>query len=196
MFQGLRTGSRVWVLKKDTMTIEVAEVVDTPQYSTPQQYGYQYSAPCMDFRIKIGDDTFSLKNVPTEACATNSEAMYVAETKEAVMAEIEAIKVKNEKELAKVDERTRIVEACKALLVTHSPDARREAERDKEIEGLKAGISELKAMFMEYMSASSPNPSKPKPKEDKLCTGQKSETAARTAAKGTENVTEETSARR
>lgn len=195
MFQGLRTGSRVWVLKKDTMTIEIAEVVDTPQYTTPQQYGYQYNAPCMDFRIRIGEDTFSLKNVPTEACATNSEAMYVAETKEAVMAEIEAIKVKNEKELAKVEERTRIVEACKALLVTHSPDARREAERNKEIDGIKADISELKAMLMEYMSASSPNPSRPKTKEDKSCTGQKSEMAARTAAKGTESV-EETSARR
>lgn len=149
MFANLRQGSQLYLLHKSAPTpfIESGSVEST----TNIMMGYYPSMPNMPINIsvRIGDKTTPYQNLPPNAevaDATNNatgETITIACTKEALNAEINALKQKSIDAINSVDWHKQRIIACDNLLQQLNPEEKEKAQREQEMLEMRKQMQQM-----------------------------------------------------
>ena len=98
MFSGLRENSIFYVLDKTNgATLKTGQVIQVsnpqpkfPQYQ-PGQYNIQAVETTVDIKVRMPDGDMEFRQLPSNAQIANSGNVVVSESKDAMMAEVEAM---------------------------------------------------------------------------------------------------------
>ena len=152
MFSNQRQGSQLYILHKCAATpfVEMGSVENTTNLMT----GYYPSLPNMpvNLSIRVGEKVTNYQNLPPNAevaDVTNNtgETVTLACTKEAVTAEIQAMKQKSIDTINSVDFHKQRINTCEMLIQQLNPEEVEKAKQQQEISDLKAQIAQMSQMM-------------------------------------------------
>lgn len=175
MFGGLRQGGLIYLLNKTSngaeLKIGTVENISNPQPKYGAQMGgYGQPETCVDVKVKCGEESFELKQLPTSLSITSSGGLVVSDNKEAMSAEVEAMQRTSRQILDSMDYHTQVIEQCETMLRELNPQFAKEKEQEEKIGALeeKMGniedtLTNIQSMLSSALSASN---HKNKNKED------------------------------
>lgn len=156
MFSTLRTGTPIYLLHKQEPRLEMAEVVShsepMPIYPNSYPTGLMPQKMSVDVDVRINGQDVKLQKLPSDAVIADCNGMVVAETKDAIINEVMAMSKCSQAIIDSIEHHKDVLERCSAIIEELSPEAKREAERNKEIENLKGEIGELKGMLSQLLT--------------------------------------------
>lgn len=151
MFQSARPNSRAYIFFKGTQPrLEQGYITNQPtqrpKYQGIQSFG-QPQEMVVDLTIKTETGTYSFNGIPTnfEIADTfcNGEAAVISDSREAMNAEVLAIKQKSEDVIGSVDYHKGIIATCDSIIGQLNPEYAEKQERDAEITRLKGQVESL-----------------------------------------------------
>lgn len=161
MFQGLRENAPLYILDKGCphrLTIGYVEKVT----NAVSKDGLMTSVPLfnqqemvVDVIVKIGDTSQKLERLPANKSATTPEDnpnVFVTESWETMLAEVENIERKCDTELSKMPYYKTVKESLVDIKMTLNPQLAKEKERDDEIAQLKTEVSSIKGSIDEMVA--------------------------------------------
>ena len=156
MFSTLRNGTPIYLLHKQEPRLEMAEVVShsepMPIYPNSYSAGLMPQKMSVDVDVRINGQDVKLQKLPSDAVIADCNGMVVAETKDAIINEVMAMSKCSQAIIDSVEHHKVVLERCSSIIEELSPEAKREAERNKEIENLKGEIGELKGMLSQLLT--------------------------------------------
>lgn len=162
MFGGLRQGGLLYLLSKDAngaeLRIGTIESVSNPQpkYGQAQVQMYGQTEMYVDVKVKCGEEVFELKQLPTSQNITSSNGLVVADNKEAMSAEVEAMQRTSRQILDSIELHQMIVEKCDVMLRELNPQFAKEMAREEKIgalEGKMSGIEDALSKIQDMLSS-------------------------------------------
>lgn len=156
MFQGLSENAPIYILDKGCphkLIIGYVEKVSNPvtrdgQIPAIPMFGQPQQEMVVDVFIKVGDTTQKLEKLPAMKSATTPEHnpnVFVTESWETMLAEVENIERKCENELSKMPYYKTVKESCMDIKMTLNPQLAKEKERDEEIVELRKKIGGIES---------------------------------------------------
>ena len=160
MFQTLRQGATVYILYKNEPCIEFGEVlsmgIPSPQFCANYQANGQYlpQKNVIDIKVSVNGQTIDLQKLPADNVIADfgNNGMVVSTSKDAILTEVTTLRNNSQRIIDSVDKHRKNIEDCNGIIEQLSPELKQAAERDREIDGLKSDISELKEMFSRFMN--------------------------------------------
>jgi ribosome-associated translation inhibitor RaiA len=148
MFSTLRQGSIFYILDKsgECPTLKLGQVAGvsqpTPKYGNsflPQQ---QIDS-VVDVLVKVGDEELKFEKLPSNLSIANfgQNGVVVAESKEAMNAEVEAMLRSSRQIIESVPYHQNVVSACDGMLRELDPQFAKEKEQEEKIGALEQKIS-------------------------------------------------------
>lgn len=162
MFQTLRIGTPLYVLRKNEPKLEMGEVtfVSQPvnQFGQPVYGGTQPAT--VDIKIQIADKQMDLQKLPaTFTIADCGNGIVVSESRDAISNEINILRQNSQRILESTEQHKAIVQRCNELLAEINPQVKQEAERAKEIEslsqrvgGLENSLADIKGLLIQSLN--------------------------------------------
>lgn len=163
MFQSLRQGATVYILyKNDQPKVDLGEVVSvgipTPQFNATYQQNGQYlpQRNVVDIKVNVNGQAIDLQKLPADSNIADfgNNGMVVSMSKDAIITEIATLRNNSQRVLDSIDRHKSTIENCNKLMEELSPEIRKEAERDKEMDGLKQEIQDLRTMLKDFITQS------------------------------------------
>lgn len=156
MFQGLRENAPVYILEKGCphkLIIGYVERVSNPvpkdgQINAMPIFGQPPQEMFVDVFVKVGDTTQKLEKLPASKSSTTPEqnpGIFVTESWETMLTEVENIERKCDNELSKVPYYTSVKESLVDIKLQLNPQLAKEKERDEEIVELKKKIGGIES---------------------------------------------------
>lgn len=170
MFQGLRVGSPIYLFSKNEPKVDIAEVVSvgnpTPMYNAASFQNGNFMPPknTVDIKVRVGEQVVDLQKLPADLSIADfgQTGMVVSESRDAIISEIDGYKKLSLRALEDIDRHKHIIAECDNMLGALNPQIKQDAERAREIENIKAGMSNLqdemtdiKAMLTKALNRSS-----------------------------------------
>lgn len=158
MFQGLRPNATIYILDKPNKSLKEASVtfVSNPQpkygFNTPNQFTQQNFEMEVEVRAKAGDEEIIIKELPANLSVRERNGIVVSDNREAMCAEIEAIKKISENIIESVEYHKDAVSAYNSMLESMNPQLAKEKEQEKKISNLEARISNIDKNMEQMMS--------------------------------------------
>ncbi|MCQ2349102.1 MAG: hypothetical protein MJZ98_01320 [Paludibacteraceae bacterium] len=157
MFSNVRIGTTIYVLHKSEAKLEIGEVTyktePTPMYTNTYQSGImQPQKMYVDLDVRINGENVKFQKLQADATIADSNGMVVSESRDAILNEVLAMQKCSQSIIDSVEHHTEIVSRCNALVQELNPDAKRDAERAKEIVDLRSEVGELKNMLTQLLS--------------------------------------------
>uniref|UniRef100_UPI004026B207 hypothetical protein n=1 Tax=Prevotella sp. TaxID=59823 RepID=UPI004026B207 len=149
MFQGLRPNSIFYVLDKSgEPTLKIGQVisVSNPQPKFPYQPG-QFNPQLettVDVKVKMQDGEAEFKQLPSNGQIANSDNLVVAESREAMSAEVEAMLRHSKEVLDSKNYHEKVVKNCEQMLGILNPQIAKEKAQEQRIGNLEADVSGMK----------------------------------------------------
>lgn len=149
MFQGLRPNSIFYVLDKSgEPTLKIGQVisVSNPQPKFPYQPG-QFNSQLettVDVKVKMPDGEAEFKQLPSNGQIANSDNLVVAESREAMSAEVEAMLRHSKEVLDSKDYHEKVVKNCEQIIGILNPQIAKEKAQELRIGNLEADVSGMK----------------------------------------------------
>jgi hypothetical protein len=162
MFQSLRIGTPLYVLRKNEPKLEIGEVtfVSQPvnQFNQPVYGGTQPAT--VDIKLQIADKPMDLQKLPASfTIADCGNGIVVSESREAISNEINILRQNSQRILESTEQHKAIVVRCDELLAELNPQVKQEAERAKEIEslskrvgGLENSLADIKGLLIQSLN--------------------------------------------
>lgn len=165
MFQGLRQNSIFYVLDKgDEPTLKIGQVisVSNPQPKFPAYQPGQYGAPPMettvDVKVRMQDGEAEFKQLPSNGQIANSGNVVVAESREAMMAEVEAMLRHSKEVLESKDYHEKVVKSCEGIMAALNPQIAKERAQEEKISqlegkmnGMEGTLSNIESMLQKAL---------------------------------------------
>ena len=159
MFSGLRQQSLFYILEKgQNPNLKVGNVVAVsnpqPKFST-QPFGQTETV--VDVSVKVGEQTMEFKQLPSNLTIANSGAVVVSDSREAMMAEVDAMLSASKHILESVPYHQSVVSACDGMLTILNPQLAKEKEQEAKIGQLElkmGGIESTLNQIVSLLSAS------------------------------------------
>lgn len=157
MFSNLRVNSQLYILYKDTITIEVGNVVSVSapipkfpvtNFMNPQEY-------IVDIVVSINDSNVTFSKLPANLDIADQGAagnIIIATSKEAINAEIQGLKQKSQSIINSIEYHQQVIEKCDALLQELNPEFAEQKQQKEEINTLKTQMSEMMSSIKELMT--------------------------------------------
>lgn len=156
MFQGLTENAPIYILDKGCphkLTIGYVERVSNPvpkdgQIGVMPVFGQPPQEMVVDIFVKVGDSTQKLEKLPASKSATTPEhnpSIFVTESWETMLTEVENIDRKCDNELSKMPYYTAVKESLVDIKLRLNPQLAKEKERDEEIGELKRKIGGIES---------------------------------------------------
>lgn len=166
MFSNLRQGALVYVLHKDEPRLEVGEVISVgqpiPEFGTTYSAGFPIAGQKMvvELKIKVGNDDITLQRIPADMqVADFGTGMVVSENREAILLELNNLRKTSQSIVDSVDRHNSIISKCDELMQELNPQAKQDAEREKEIKsmrdemnGLRGDMTDIKALLSKIVN--------------------------------------------
>lgn len=163
MFQTVRTNSQIYVFHKgDDPKLEIGYVVGQPlirpKYQIPKNFG-QPQEMVVDLTVKINDQNVNYSNLPAQSdiadSFSNGENITIADSREAMNAEILSIKQKSTDIINSVDYHKTLISNCDRILSELNPEYAEKQLQKEEIDILKSHVSTMSAkldLLLEQLS--------------------------------------------
>lgn len=151
MFQGLRQNSIFYVLDKSgEPTLKIGQVVSVsnpqpkfPSYQ-PGQFNPQPMETTVDVKVKMPNGEAEFKQLPSNGQIANSGNLVVADSRDAMIAEVEAM-LRNSKEvLDSKDYHEKVVKNCEQIMGVLNPQIAKEKAQEQRIGNLEADMNGMK----------------------------------------------------
>lgn len=147
MFSGLRQNGIIYLLDKgEKPTLKVGQVKSvsnpTPRFAQPYSYTPN-NEMYVDLKIAIGDEEVELKQLPASQTIANQGSLVVADNREAMTAEVEAMLKTSRSVVESVDYHKGVIEACDSMLQTLNPSIAKERAQEAKIGALETKVSEM-----------------------------------------------------
>lgn len=159
MFQSVRPNSQLYILHKgDVRKLEIAYVtnqpIPKPKYQVPSTFN-QTQEMIVDITTKVNGQNVNYTGLPAnldiaDTCC-NGESIVVADSREAMNAELISLKQKSIDIVNSVDYHKSLIEDYEKILSDLNPEfAEKKAQRD-EIDNIKNRVSEMSKSIEELM---------------------------------------------
>ena len=158
MFSNLRTNSQIYILHKDsTPYVEIGTVmnVSQPVPKFPMNNFMSQQELVVDITVKINDNTVTLQKLPASLDIADQGVngnMVITTSREAMNAEVDALRQKSLGILNSVEHHQKIVQDCEILLQRLNPEFAEQRQQKQEIDTLKAQMSEMMSGMKELMA--------------------------------------------
>lgn len=159
MFQSVRPNSPIYILHKgDTRRLEIAYVtnqpIPKPKYQVPSTFN-QTQEMVVDITTKINGQTINYTGLPANSdiadTCCNGESIVVADSREAMNAELISLKQKSLDTINSIDYHKSLIEDYERILSDLNPEfAEKKAQRD-EIDNIKTQVNEMSRSIEELM---------------------------------------------
>lgn len=145
MFQGLRQHSVIYILDKNNVpTLKIGQVVGVSNPQSKYQFNpaHHFSPPEMlvDVTVKVGEETFELKQLPANENTTNKNGIIVTDSRDVMIAEIENMKLNSVGIIESVPYNQDVIAQCDIMLKDLNPQFAKDKERDDKLNGLETKI--------------------------------------------------------
>lgn len=162
MFQNLRAGSPLFILHKTEPKLVIGEVsnvsLPVPQMGQTFQAGV-YSQPktTVDVKVKVNGEIIDYQRLPSDMNIADfgNTGMVISESKDCILNEIQLLKKNSEEIIGSVEHHKSIVEQCNIMIEDLNPEAKKDAERGKEIDSMRSEIQEMKKMLAQVLKSKS-----------------------------------------
>ena len=159
MFSNLRSGSQVYILHKDvTPYIEVGQVVSVSQ-PIPRYQANNFMAPqelVVDVVVNVNGNNITLQKLPASLDVadqgTANGSLFISTSRESMNTEITSLRQKSQDIINSVDYHKKVVQDCEILLQRLNPEFAEQKQQKKEIDNLKAQMSEMMNGMKELMA--------------------------------------------
>lgn len=161
MFQSVRPNGQIYIFHKgDKPFLEIGSVVSQPmvkpKYSVPPTFG-QPQEMVVDLSVKINGQNVTYSGLPAQLdiadSFSNGESIVVADSKEAMNAEILSLKQKSIDIINSSDFHRNFISVCDKILSDLNPEFAEKQAQKEEIESLKTQVSEMTKSIGELMNA-------------------------------------------
>lgn len=158
MFSNLRTNSQVYILHKESSPyVDVGTVVSVsqPVPKFPMNNFMNQQELVVDVTVKINDSTVTLQKLPANLDIADQGIngnMVITTSREAMNAEVDALRQKSLGILNSVEYHQKIVQDCEVLLQRLNPEFAEQRQQKQEIDALKAQMSEMMSGMKELMA--------------------------------------------
>lgn len=156
-------GASVSILYRNDPRIVTGKVVAAnthmPSYN-PQQPMAMFNGLVTDITVQVGNETIPFAGLPANAVVANfqDKGLFLAEDESAVFREVDNAVATIEQDLSTVPAKQKMLEGYKRLREEKNPDAKRDAQREREMSELRGEISEMRQMLSAFLGT--------KPKEE------------------------------
>ena len=169
MFSGLRENSIFYVLDKTNgATLKTGQVIQVsnpqpkfPQYQ-PGQYNIQAVETTVDIKVRMPDGDMEFRQLPSNAQIANSGNVVVSESKDAMMAEVEAMQKRSKDVLQSREYHEKTVEDCEMIKGELNPQIAKDkiqqqkiTKLEEEISGVKGALTNIETMLQKALTKKS-----------------------------------------
>lgn len=157
MFQSLRPNNQLYILRKDTPSLEIGSVVTVsapmPKYQMQAAFGQQEMV--VDIVVKVGGEDITYQRIPAalDIADFGIGGVVISDNKEAMNSEILSLKKKSEDIVNSVDRNKEIIRSCDLLLSKLNPEIAEKQLQQKEISSLKSQMEEMSQTMKNLMEA-------------------------------------------
>lgn len=153
-FQNLRVGGKMYILHKDNIRIEEAEVtnITMPTMRFMPQGANQTPIYVVDIATKVGEATYNFPQIPAQMDIVdygNNGNVVISTNADVIATEVCNIKRKSEDAIANIDRHKAIIKQCDEALAIVKPV---EANTTAENEALRKELAEMRALLLELKS--------------------------------------------
>lgn len=159
MFNNLRAGSPVYIFYKSNPSYAIGEVIRIENQI--DQYGnkvyenlmLQQKAAYVDIVARVNGGEQRFNHIGAEYSITDSgpDGVVLSDNLREFTDAIGAFSKIKEKNVAHHDKDVADIEACRSIMCELDPQKKKESEQAREIEELKQGMAELKAMLSQVI---------------------------------------------
>ena len=152
MFQNMTQGASVSILYRNEPRIVTGKVVAVnthmPTYN-PQQPMAMFNGLVTDLSVQVGNETIPFAALPANAVVANfpEKGLFLAEDEAAVFREVDNAVSTIEQDLSTVPAKQKLLEGYKLLRQEKNPEAKRDAQREREMSALRGEIAEMRQML-------------------------------------------------
>lgn len=161
MFSALRQGSSFYILDKSNVPqLKFGSVVSvsqpTPKYNNSFIPGHNYNDTVVDVIVKVGDSELKFEKLPSNLSIANfgQSGVVVAESKEAMNAEVEGMLRNSRSILESVPYHQKVLETCDSMLRELNPQFAKEKEQEEKIAtlerkmgGMESTLTDIRKML-------------------------------------------------
>ena len=163
MFQSIRQGQQFFILHKgENPRCDIGTVISVSNPVPKYQNGYaSYPLPqnemVVDVKVKVGDDTLDFQKLPANLSIADFSQVggnvVVSESKDAINAEIEAMKISSVRVVESVEYHQKVIKSCDEMLTALNPAFAEKAQQDKEMKELKGELSQIKDILAQLAAS-------------------------------------------
>ena len=159
MFQNMTQGASVSIFYRNEppriVTGKVASVnTHMPAYN-PNQPMAMFNGLVTDITVQVGNDSIPFVGLPANGVVADfpSKGMFLAIDNAAAYRELDTAINAFEQDLATVPAKQKLLEGYKNIRRESNPEAKREAQREKEMSDLRGQLEEMKQMLSAVIGA-------------------------------------------
>lgn len=135
------------------MKVEIGRVVAASPSRFPQAQGsYQAMQMVVDVTIERNGKSQTYTTPDSLSVTYAGNDIVIATERDGILKEVEALKVQNEDELNKVEQRKKIVSECNKILMDWNPQLKEKQETEERFTKIESSMSELKNMLSGFIS--------------------------------------------
>lgn len=156
MFQSLTQGSSVSILYRAEPRIVTGRVVSVyphaPAYN-PNQPMSIFNGIVTDLTVQVGNETIPFAGLPANGVVADfpEKGLFLAEEEAAIIREIDKDIYALEQDLDTVPAKQKLLEGYRRLRTEKNPEAKRDAEHEKEMLALRGELTEMKRMLSAFI---------------------------------------------
>ena len=149
-------GASVSILYRNEPRIVTGKVVSAnthmPTYN-PNQPMAMFNGLVTDITVQVGNETIPFAGLPANAVVANfqDKGLFLAEDESAVFREVDNAVATIEQDLSTVPTKQKMLEGYKRLRQEKNPEAKRDAQREREMSELRGEISEMRQMLSAFI---------------------------------------------
>lgn len=152
MFSSLRQDSLFYILdKRNTPALTVARVAavsnPVPKYGAAINPLVNGMETTVDITVDIDGQKTEFKKVPSSASIYGENGVVISESKDAMFAEIEAMRENSKRIIESVDYNKTVMERCDVMMGQLNPGIAKEKENDSRLSKLEERMGGIEAVL-------------------------------------------------
>lgn len=151
MFQGLRSGSLIYVLDKRQAQLTIAQVISIsnpmPRYNANQPGLLGSIEQVVDISAMTDNGQVDYKQIPAMLSVANfgNDGVVITDSQEAMLAEIESMCRASQAHIAAVPFHQSVLARKEEMIMKLNPEMRKDKEREAEMSNLRQKVDEQAA---------------------------------------------------
>ena len=157
MFQGVRQGSVLYILKKgETPTLDAAHVVSVSNPYNPNAQNIFGQNPMVDIQVSIDGEAVTFKELPALVSFTTSkDGVFVTDNTEDMLAEVKNLHRRSQQIVESAPYHEQLLALYESFYDILDPNLAKEKEKDKrlnlleeEVKGMKGTITDIHKLLL------------------------------------------------